>query len=162
MEFRLKVQQTLHTPFPSHSIEAYYPGAGLGRWGGARREEGGGYGVRCFPPFTTLLFKHTANQKLARSTPARPHSTKMKILNKIRSNSVSQYPRASSLHDSLYSNQLRTFMERRTNKHAFERRLVGISLRKPSDDQAFCHIVSTSICGIHIPSSIHARCLFFK
>ena len=104
-----------------------------GRAGAVGRGEEGGYGVRCFPPFTTLLFKHTANQKLPRSTPARPHSTKMKILNKIRSNSVSQYPRASSLHDSLYSNQLRTLMERhgtRTNKHAFERRLVGISLSK--------------------------------
>lgn len=108
--FDSKCNKPFIPPFPLTQSRLIIRGQG---WG---EEEG--YEVRCFHPFTTLL-SNTTNQKLP-----------MKILNKIRSNSVSQYPRASSLHDSLYSNQLRTFMERRTNKHAFERRLVGISLRK--------------------------------
>jgi len=131
------IQSTTNPSYPlSLSLNRGLLSGGRAGAVGRGEEEGveeGRYGVRCFPPFTTLLFKHTANQKLPRSTPARPHSTKTKILNKIRSNSVPQYPRASSLHDSLYSNRLRTFMERhetRTNKHAFERRLVGISLIK--------------------------------
>lgn len=139
------MQQTLHTPFPSHSIEAYYPGAGLGAVG---RGEEGGYGVRCFHPFTTLLFKH--RQPKASSLYPCQASTKMKILNKIRSNSVSQYPRFVSPRLVILKPTTHVHGKaRNTHQQAcLERRLVGISLRKPSKDQAFYHIASTSIFGI--------------